>query len=199
MIAVRDDDVLIKSSSHENSFSHFKTVHNWICESDKLLHVPAILVTEIQEFPECIEYIKDEASKGKMRPEIHGLRHIDYAKLSVEEVVVHLNKCKDFLLDKFNVNATTWYTPWGANASHLFDAAAECKLKLVDTSRINKLAGRYGMVQLAREGRDLNKFLEGGEIFFHWWEGGMRLKRVIEVLKHGSWEAAKAANGEWFE
>ena len=199
MIYVRDDDVLLRSSSYKDPFAHFRTVHNWILETDKLLHVPAILVTEIQDFPACIEYIKNETSEGRMRPEIHGLNHIDYAKLPLVEVKNHLGQCKQALWTWFKATPTKWYTPWGANAPHLYEAAREYGLQLVDCSKINKLAGRYGIVQLAKDGHDLEKFLHEGEIFFHWWEGGMRLKRVIEVLKHGSYQAAKAANGDWFE
>lgn len=198
MIYVRDDDVLLSSSSHADPLKHFKTVHSWICETPKLLHVPTILVTEIQEFPEAIEFIKEETGAGRMRPEIHGLKHIDYAKLSLKEVIDHLCRCIEFLLDNFDVDSTTWYTPWGASAPHLHEAASEVGLKLVDCSNINKLAGRYGLVQLAREGKDIEKIMEEKEIFFHWWEGGLRLKRVIEVLKHGSFEVAGQANKDWF-
>lgn len=199
MIIVRDDDVLIRSSSFKSPFNHFQTVHNWICEVKQLLHVPAILVTEIAEFPEAIEYIKDQTKAGLMRPEIHGLEHIDYGKLQEPEIRDHLSKCKDFIYDNFGTLATTFYTPWGANAPQIYQAADSVDLKVTDCSRINKLAGRYGIVQRMRDGEDPAKFLEGEEIFFHWWEGGLRLRRVVEVLKHGTWAAAKAANEDWFE
>lgn len=198
MIYVRDDDVLIQSSSFKDPFKHFQTVHGWMCETDKVLHVPAILVTEIQEFPECIEFIKQETAKGRMRPEIHGLRHIDYGKLPNEEVRNHLVQCINFIEDNFDSAPAKWYTPWGASQPHLHEVAKELKLELVDCSAINKLAGRYGIIQRMKDGVNLRK-LEEQEIFFHWWEGGVRLKRAIEVIKHGSWAAAKAANGDWFE
>ena len=205
MIYVRDDDVLIDSSSHDDPFKHFQTVHNWICETDKLLHVPTILVTNVVKdgtrglagFPEAIEYIKSESSAGRMRPEIHGYEHIDYAKLSVTEIVDSLKLCLDFMWGVLEVKATAWYTPWGANAPHLHEAANRLNLKLVDCSKIHKLAGRHGIVQRLRDG-ETTEYLEEDEIFFHWWEGGMRLKRVIEVIKHGSFAKAKERNGDWF-
>ncbi len=206
MIYVRDDDVLIDSSSHDDPFKHFQTVHSWICESDRFLHVPAILINNVVKdgtrgivgFPEAIEFIKSETKAGRMRPEIHGYEHVDYGKLKVGQVCAHLAMCKEFFWQYFDVEATTWYTPWGASQPHLWDAANLEGLKLVDCSRINKLAGKYGVVQRLREGHKPEDFLEEDEVFFHWWEGGMRLKRVIEVLKHGSWDAAKSANGKWF-
>lgn len=202
MIYVRDDDVLLHSSSHADPLAHFKTVHGWICETGKLLHVPAILVTEIQQIPrsqEAIDFIKQETKDGRMSPQIHGLNHIDYAKLPLEEIVTHLNICKEFLFKRFDVVPTTFYTPWGANAPHIHEAANNTGLKLVDCVRINKLNGRYGIIQRIKDGDDPADFLDEDEIFFHWWEGGMRLRRVVEVLKHGTWEKAKEANGDWFD
>jgi hypothetical protein len=205
MIFVRDDDVLIDSSSHKDAFRHFKSIHEQICETPKLLHVPAILVNNVVKdgtkglagFPEAVEYIKSETQAGRMRPEIHGYEHVDYAKLDTETVIKHLVECQDFMWKYLEVNTTTWYTPWGANAPHLYEAAAKVDLKLVDCSQIHKLAGRHGVVQRLREGHKID-FLNDQEIFFHWWEGGLRLKRVIEFLKHGSWYEAANANEDWF-
>jgi len=148
--------------------------------------------------PEAVAYIKEQKDLGKMSLQIHGWEHIDYAKLSVKEVIDDLERCKDFFYDKFEMIPSRWYTPWGANAPHLYEAADETGLTLIDCSQIYKMNGRYGIIQLAKEGKDIEKFLHKKEIFFHWWEGGMRLKRVIEIVKHGSYEAAKAANGNWF-
>lgn len=198
MIYIRDDDVLVGSSSHPDPVKHFKTVHSWICETNKLLHVPAILVTEIQQFPEAIEFIKAETAAGRMRPEIHGFQHIDYAKLFGAETVDHLKRCIEFITENFGTTPTRFYTPWGANADNIKNACEYLGLTMVDCSAINKLQGRYGVIQRLRDGEDPHKFLEGQEVFFHWWEGGMRLKRLIEVLKHGSWAAAHAANKDWF-
>jgi peptidoglycan/xylan/chitin deacetylase (PgdA/CDA1 family) len=190
MIYLRDDDVLVGSSGHEDSFKKFQQVHRWICETDKLLHIPAILVTEIQAYPECIAYIKEETRKGRMSPEIHGYKHIDYGKLSYDEVVDHLRRCKNFIGEQFDITAKTWYTPWGANSPTLQQASAECGLILVDCSNLNKLNGRYGVIQEAKEGKNIAKLFDKKEIFYHWWQGGLRLKRMVEILKHGSIEAA---------
>jgi hypothetical protein len=207
MIYVRDDDVLINSSSHEDPVKHFKKIHRWICEApDKLLHVPALLMYNkiadqergVIGFPEAMEFIKDETAAGRMRPEIHGYEHKDYKLLTKDRIVTELEICKDFLWCSFDTEATKWYTPWGANAPHLYEAASEAGLELIDCSKINKLRGRYGVVQEFRDGRHPS-YLEEKDIFFHWWEGGLRLKRAIEVIKHGDWATAKANNDLWFE
>ncbi len=202
MIRVRDDDVLLSSSSYSDELGRLKQIHDWICEvPDTLIHVPAILVLEIQEFPEAIEYVRQETVEGRMLPEIHGLSHKDYASLTEKEIQAELNVCRDWIHYKFGHEATKFYTPWGAGAdergAHIKPAAAAIGIEAVTCEKINKLQGRYGVCQLLRDGNPLSYF-DGGEIFMHWWEGGSRLKRIVEVAKHGSWEAAKKENRRLF-
>ncbi len=202
MIRIRDDDVLLSSSSYSNELGRLKQIHDWICEvPETFIHVPAILVTEIQEFPEAIEYIRQETAEGRMLPEIHGWSHKDYASLSSAEIVLELRDCKEYIRKEFNHTATKFYTPWGAGADergkHIRGAAAAVGLEMVTCAKINKMAGRFGVVRQLMDGHSLD-YLDGDEIFMHWWEGGSRLKRIVEVAKHGSWEAAKKANRKLF-
>ena len=202
MIGVRDDDIILPSSSYENELDRVKQIHEWICEvPDKLIHVPTILITEIQEFPEAVEWIRQETLEGRMLPEIHGLRHINYAELEYDEVVNHLEYCRGWIQRKFDYDATRWYTPWGAGedevGAHLRPAAEAVGLTMVTCKNINKMNGRYGVVQELKDGRDLS-YLDNQEIFLHWWEGGCRLKRIVEVIKHGTWDEAVKHNKELF-
>ncbi len=202
MIGVRDDDVLLASSSYENELNRVKQIHEWICEvPDRMIHIPTILVTEIQEFPEAVEWVRQETAEGRMLPEIHGFEHVNYAELDYETVVNQLEYCAGWIRRKFDYEATRWYTPWGAGedeaGAHLRPAAEAVGLTMVTCKSINKLNGRYGVVQELKDGRDLS-YLDNQEIFMHWWTGGARLKRVVEVAKHGSWEEAKAANKKLF-
>lgn len=195
MIRVRDDDVLIDSSGHKDPFHQFRKVHKWISECDKFIHIPTILVTEIQEFSECIEYIKNETKEGRMTPEIHGFKHIDYSNLTYNEVIEDLSKCLEFFWKNFNIIPTKWYTPWGANSEKLQAAASSLGLVLIDCSVLTKIDG---LAQKAQNDADLESILQGKEIFYHWWVRGLKLKRIIEIVKHGSWEAAKIMNDKWF-
>ena len=202
MIRVRDDDVLLSSSSYSCELGRIKQIHEWICEvPDRMIHVPAILVTEIKEFPECIEWVRQETAEGRMLPEIHGLSHKDYASLSSAEIRLELEECKEWIFKQFNHTATKFYTPWGAGAddrgSHIEGAASVLGLKMVTCEHINKMNGRYGVIKELMDGRDLS-YMDGQEIFMHWWEGGSRLKRIVEVAKHGSWEEAKKVNRKLF-
>jgi len=195
MIYIRDDDVLLTSSGHKDPFHQFKKIHRWIIECDKFIHVPTILVTEIQEFPDCIEYIKNETKEGRMKPEIHGFKHVDYASLSNREVDDHLSQCLDFFWTTFNIVPTKWYTPWGASSPDLENIASKYNLTLIDCSDLTNIGG---FAQRAQNGENLENILQEKEIFYHWWIRGLKLKRIIETVKHGSWEAAKTANGDWF-
>lgn len=155
------------------------------------IHVLAVLTTEIQEFPECIAYIKEETAKGNMRPEVHGLHHVDYAGLAYGEVVSQLSEAKAFIIDQFNYVPTEWYSPWGAGAdargAHLRPAALEAGLNLVTCE---------GMIQpskLVHEIRALPDTTEakakliqdwaGKEILRHWWEGSGALMESIQFFK----------------
>ena len=197
-IYIRDDDVLVASNSYTSSFGRFKQIHGWIERDSRFIHRPGILVSEIQEFPECIEYIKDKIkTTEQMQPEIHGLHHIDYGKLTKEQVKGDLKYCQEWFDLTLGWKPVRFYSPWGASSPHLHEAAAEVGLELVDTSKIINLEGRYGVVQRLKDGE--SDFLDDQEIFMHWWTGGSRLLRVVEVIKHGSWTAAAAANHELFK
>jgi hypothetical protein len=70
-------------------------------------------------------------------------------------------------------------------------------LEMVTCEHINKMNGRYGVIQQLMDGHTVD-YLDGDEIFMHWWEGGSRLKRIIEVAKHGSWDEAVKHNKRLF-
>jgi len=202
MIRVRDDDVLISSKGTDNPLKKLQMIHEWMLEvPDKLIHVPTILVTEIQEFPEAIEWIRQETLEGRMLPEIHGLSHKDYAALTPDEIKRDMEYCRDWIYVHLGHRPTKFYTPWGAGfdarGAHIRPACAEIGIEVVTCEHINKLNGRYGVVQNLKDGKSID-YLEGDEIFLHWWESMARLKRIVEVIKHGSWEAATAANKRLF-
>lgn len=185
-IRIRDDDILVKSRKYD-SFHKFKGLHENICRTDKLLHVPTILTKDILEFPECIEYIRQETWEGRMLPELHGYEHIRYGELPEQEVRNHLEMAVDMLTDMFGRRPTKWYTPWGDNHPHLHRAAEPFKLEVVDCSKVRKLVGRFSPKQLLSEGRDIS-FLKGREIIMHWWSHNdrTRIDELIEVLLNDS-------------
>ena len=203
-IRIRDDDVLITSRGRAgNEFGRFVGFHKMVCLDQRhFIHVPAILVKEIQEFPECIDFIRDETAEGRMLPEIHGWEHKDYANLSMEQIVEELLVSKKFIQEAFNYLPTVWYSPHGAGAdargSHLRIAAEECGLTLVTCEGMIKPSALVYDVRSV-DGRDretgqipmkpsmtkeqlLAKW-EGKEILRHWWEGMGALTESIKWFK----------------
>jgi hypothetical protein len=200
VIRVRDDDIIGPTSSYHSALGRFQQIHEWIVETTpKMIHIPAILVNDIKAYEEgaAIRFVRDETEKGLMLPEVHGIEHIDYAKLDKAEVVKHLEECKTFIHNEFGRMPEYWYTPWGANAPHLYVAAKECNLTLIDCSKISKLQGRDGICQRLMNGAPISDFY-GIEIFMHFWEGGSRLARVCKAVLHGSWEEAAKHNRQLF-
>ena len=203
-IRIRDDDVLVESSGRRGTeFARFKGFHNIVCLDERhFIHVPAILVTEIQAFPECIDFIRYETANGKMEPEVHGLHHIDYAALSMDEVTAHLIEAKQWIKDNLRWEPTIWYSPHGAGAdvrgAHLSVAAHDAGLKLITCEKMIKPSALVYDVR-AVKGTDketglhpatptmrLDELLikwEGKEILRHWWEGIGALTESIKFFK----------------
>lgn len=185
MIYVRDDDVLLSSTSCPDPLKRFKAVHVLVCKApSKLIHVPTILVEEIEKFPEAVQFIKSEYDAGRLLPELHGLQHIDYGKLDDDEVREHLDKSCEWFKKNLNTLPVFWYTPWGASQPHLHKIAKEYNMKLVDCSATTKMVGRYGIIQKLREGWPIDRF---SEVIIHWWRGQdvERLGWLVEYIHTG--------------
>lgn len=179
-IRIRDDDVLIHSSQWPDPFKRFRGFHGVVCQdTEHFIHVPAILATEIRAFPEAIEFIQKETTAGRMEPQIHGLKHIDYGALSFNEVMDHLDECFQFFRDHELPKPTLWYTPWGASQEHLHEAAFARGLRLVDTSGII----HPGLARdLLNRLKNVEQW-EGREIFRHWWESVGALDEFVKTYK----------------
>lgn len=158
------------------------------------IHVAAILTTEIQEFPDAIDYIKEETAAGNLQPEVHGLQHINYEELTHKEIVEHLTEAKQFIVDTFNYTPTIWYSPWGAGAStkgtHLRGAALEAGLNLVTLEGMIRPSVLMQEIRSTPETPEARAQLiarwEGKEILRHWWEGTGALTGCIKFFnEHG--------------
>lgn len=222
MLRIRDDDVLVRSSSWNNSFTHFKEIHEYIAGTEgKVMHVPAVLVSEIQEFPECIAYMKEQTALGTMEPEIHGYKHIDYSRLALpldkvpprgriklenysddelsvqaQEVIRHLSSCVQWITTEFGRAPTKWYTPWGADNKLLRDCAKIVGVELIGTENLFEIAAALEML---RNGASLEDIEKRGEVMIHWWQRGSRVKRFCAVARHGSWAEAVKREPAIFE
>lgn len=167
MIFVRDDDVLL-SSKDTDSLGRFKRVHELICSNPRFVHVAAILVEEIQTVPGAVEYIREENANGRLKLQLHGLRHVDYGAMDIKDVHVHLSHSIEWMFQWFRVIPTKWYTPWGSTQEHLHVAAKAAGLQLVDCSNRIKTCGENGALDLLRKHGCLDPF-EDKELHIHWW------------------------------
>jgi hypothetical protein len=191
MIRVRNDDVLRPSSDWKGrEFERLKRVHSWISEFPKdFIHVPTVVVSDIIQFPEAVEFVVEETKEGRMAPEVHGLEHIDYCHCTEEVITDHMNQCLEWFDKTLSVTPTRFYTPWGGWNQRTADIVAKSGLTTigVDTNwSLENVCARLGAGGLIED-------IHGNEIFMHWWKRGIRLKRVAMAVKYGSWAAAKVA------
>ncbi len=192
-LRVRDDDVLRASSDWKGrEFERFKRIHSWMIEYPELeiMHVPAIVVNEIMDYPECVEYVVQETKEGRMAPEIHGLEHIDYCHQPRELVEEHIEQCLEWFDKTLDLRPTRFYTPWGGMNPFFTEIAEGYGLTATGVNTSLDVACVAKNLRLGGYGVGA---IEGKELFMHWWNRGIRLKRVIMAIKHGSWEAAAKA------
>lgn len=214
MLRIRDDDVLVSSSSWGRPFERFRELHDWIAKTEgKVVHVPTVLVRDVQRFPDCVEYMKEHTASGTMEPEVHGFTHIDYSRLGLDptrlpprgrvdhskftqeeldahanEVFYHLWESRTWIYENLGRMPLKWYTPWGADNGYLRAAAEHASLKLVGTEKLFDIAEACDML---RNGASLEDVEKRGEIFMHWWHRGTRVKRLCAAVRHGSWAEAE--------
>ena len=215
MIRLRDDDVLVPSSSWGSPFDRFKELHEWVAASNgTVVHVPTVLVKDVQRFSECIDYMERHTDLGTMEPQIHGLEHIDYSRLGLPAnkvpargkldlsqftpgeqtahqiaVLKHLDACMFWFQDNLGRLPTKWYTPWGADNALLRQVAEYKQLELVGTDKLFPIKEALNMLKSGSSIADVEK---RGEVFIHWWERGRRVQRLCVAAKHGSYlEALK--------
>jgi len=175
-IRVRDDDVMVHSSgfNDEECVERFKRVHEIIVEGGAL-HVPAILITEILDFSDVIVFIRQETLAGRMEPQWHGWKHVDYAKIPQEQIEREIKMSQTRFREWFGRGFTKFYTPWGADASHINDACNRQKVHMVTCADI---------VRCVHVNREPEKFRgKDVEILIHWWEGVGRLEKALGRLQ----------------
>lgn len=217
IVRFRDDDILLDSrGGWDKPFLRFKEIHEQCLESAQIIHVPAMLYKESQKFPEIFEYVKQETKLNRMHPEVHGYEHINYGtrvrgvqkdtyphEWTIEEkekakdwVREEIKFTKDWITEEFGRVPKFWYTPWGADQSHLYEVAKDLNLVLVDCR--NNFTPIETVTKRLREGSITVDKLDGREIFFHWWQRGCRVHRLAKSIKYGSWDEAQRRYPELF-
>lgn len=191
MIYVRDDDVLLKRKAHKDAEAEFWNVHD-IIEKYNYIHCPAILCNDLEEFPDCIEKIKQKAKQGVMIPQLHGSSHIDYARLTKEELIADYTYCQEWFLRNLETTFTKHYTPWGSggrrkdgtpmvNGTLIAPTAKSMGIEVVDMYK--PLDPRHIIVDKEMNSRELWNKYNGRTIFLHWWYSPELLEEALQLLK----------------
>jgi peptidoglycan/xylan/chitin deacetylase (PgdA/CDA1 family) len=177
MIYIRDDDVMVDSSSHDDVVGRFRGVHSIIVKAGAM-HRPGILIAEIQRFPEAIEFVKLETAAGRMEPQFHGLRHVDYGKLTHDQIRDHL-QIGQMVFELWGLpRFTRFYTPWGASADFIQQACEAEDVVMVDCDK-----DYHPATNVRRDPDASYEKYKGKEIMIHWWEGLGKLTDALEKTK----------------
>ena len=192
LIRIRDDDVLNfdkQWTGRRDSEYRFRQIHRYCLEApNDIIHVPTIVVEDLKKFPGTVEYIRSETQCNRMLPELHGLQHhTDCGSLPKSEVLDQLGEAIEWMIEELDVRPQKWYTPWGANSPMLQEVAEALDLDLIDCSQLIEPSAVLHHIE--RTG-DLDHF-RGKEVFIHWWNRGIRVRKISGIYKFGSLERAK--------
>lgn len=191
-LRIRIDDVMVNSNTYKDPETRFEQITRWLEKSDKILHVPTILVKDIQNYPGTIELIKEKIKNKTMAPELHGWEHVDYNKLEEHDIAKHLFKSIQWFENTLEIRPKVWATPWGAESEKLTKVSFAFGLSVEGTKHCWDPAG---WLTQARRTKSLPI---GVTVMDHWWTRGLRLQRIALCLEYGSFEKAKKERPDVF-
>jgi len=178
-------------------FEKWRKHHQWVLEAPSYFyHVAAILCKDIQDFPEAITYIQKEVTEGRLGLDLHGWEHIDYAKIPQEQIEEHIEKSFEYFLKTFNCLPIRWATPWGANSEGIRKAAR--KYSLIVEGVNDPVIDQSQAVHIVHQANSIAPLM-GKVIMVHWFERGLKLWRMIQAAKYGSWAEAAIAHPEEYK
>jgi hypothetical protein len=185
---VRIDDVLWASTGMAGKEQQkFTKYVNW-CRDADLYVVPNILCQDLDRFPECKEWIRQEYLEGRFTAlDLHGWDHGPYKGRSTEEISEHLDQAFAWFDEAFDTAPIRWVTPHGADSPEIRRAAAEFGL-IVETTAPPVIDQKAADGKL-KQTRSLD-FLQDAVIMTHWWERGLALYRLTQCIKAGSVDRA---------
>lgn len=183
---VRIDDVMWSTSDKTmvgKEVQKFQKYVRW-CQNTNITVVPAILCNDIEKFPECIVWLKDEIEKGKLVScDLHGWEHVDYGSMSLFEIREHLEKALTWFETVKLPLPIRWVTPWGANSPAMQQAATEFDIIIEDTTHpVIDQAVADSQLRITRD----PDILKDKVLMCHWWDRGLRLYRICQVLYYNS-------------
>jgi peptidoglycan/xylan/chitin deacetylase (PgdA/CDA1 family) len=185
------------SFSRDRAIKRVMQLHRWMDQAPKgyFNYIPTVIVGEMIDWPEITDLLRHETAAHKISPQIHGLHHVDYGSLDKETIREHLGLCMTWFKDTLWYEPTIWATPWGGWSRDMEEVASEFNLTL-ETTRPTISIGRC--IDLCKtEGVETVRY-SSPLVLIHWWEKGLKLLRLTEIVKNGSYEAAVVARPDLF-
>lgn len=194
---IRFDDVLWQTGNEKlqgKELSRFQMHIDWSRDLGVTL-APNIIVTELMKFPEAIEYLNNQMdADGGFTVDLHGWDHGPYAPRSYDEISTHLDDSLAWMDTNMHGHfPCRWVTPHGATSRAIQKAAREHGLDVETTQ--DPVIDQREADKLLRVTRDVSK-LDDKIIMVHWWERGMALYRIANILKYGDVTKAVLATSE---
>lgn len=196
---IRIDDVLTTSSQwsgRRGPEQRCSQVIRWLSDDDinpKIVLMPTIVVSDIQNFPQTIETLRHLGFSGKVNLQLHGYEHIDYNAQPEKLIKEHIEKSLQWFKDTLWTEPTIWATPWGADSEKLRSICNEYNLVL---DGVKDYLDPGGWIKAAKINfREAHQNLN---IMDHWWCRGLKLLRVAEILRYESYQEAAKARSDIF-
>jgi peptidoglycan/xylan/chitin deacetylase (PgdA/CDA1 family) len=169
-------------------FQKFRKHHQWCLEAPHLFYpTAAILCSEIQQFPEAVEYVRTELDAGRLYVDLHGWEHINYGELTQEQIEEHLEKSFEYMLKTFGCLPIRWATPWGADSPAIQQA---CRKFGLYWEGVTHPVIDQGLAMSKVKETGTTECLQGRVVMVHWFERGLKLYRIVQTGIHGTWEEA---------
>ena len=137
----------------------------------------AILEEGIDKNPKWVEYIKKNQHRYKI--ELHGRNHINYGKMSQEELLDDLFWAKKRVECEFGIKISTWYVPFGRKGRNQYAKQVCGNLGLqvgIPETKVDSGRWLYGYQKTGKSPFD--------HINFHYWHSSQvcEIKKILEIL-----------------
>jgi hypothetical protein len=180
---IRFDDAVTPSVEFTGKeLQKFMKHIEWCLCTDVLL-TPAVLCQATEEVPGAIEALRRSTEEHIIYPDLHGWDHGPYQDRTLAEVCEHLDRAQGWFQHHLGVPAIRWVTPHGSDSPAMREAAAQFDLVIETTA--DPVIDQKVLDTKLRQTRDL-RWLADKVVMVHWWERGLRLYRIAQIINHQS-------------
>jgi len=180
---IRLDDAITSSEEFTGKEVQKFFKHIAWCLGTGVLVTPAVLCQATEEVPGAIAALRESIDEGLIYPDLHGWDHGPYQDRSLAEICEHLDNAQEWFRRHMGVPAIRWVTPHGSDSPAMREAAAQFDL-VIETTDAPVIDQKVLDTKL-RDTRDL-RWMEDKVVMVHWWERGLRLYRIAQIINYQS-------------